>query len=355
MTKPVELAFELHRESFSLQIDTHLPGDGVTAVFGPSGSGKTTLIRCMAGLERVPGARMTVDGDVWQDSSRFLPAHKRPVGVVFQESSLFPHLSARQNLEFAVKRAQPGAASLEETADLLGIADRLDSYPVQLSGGERQRVAIARALLINPRLLLMDEPLASLDASRKQEILPYVERLRSQLSIPLIYISHSPEEVARLADHIVVLEKGRVRASGPLTEVYGRLDLPLGLGPDTGVVLEATVEERDETWGLVRATFDGGELWVHESGDLLEQVIRVRVLARDVSLALAPHRDTSILNLFEGRVDAVDDDDAVMVLVTVKVGRTSVIARVTRRSMAKLGLRVGDRVWAQVKSVAIVR
>ncbi|MGL6161950.1 molybdenum ABC transporter ATP-binding protein [Microbulbifer sp.] len=344
-------------QPFCLDVDATLPGRGISAIFGHSGSGKTTLLRCIAGLQRNDGARLVVNGDIWQDGRLFLPAHKRPLGYVFQEASLFPHLSARGNLDYAVKRGGKRRPELiEHVISLMGIEPILGRYPEQMSGGERQRVAIARALLIRPRLLLMDEPLASLDTARKQEILPYLERLRSEFDIPILYVSHSIDEVARLADHLLVLDRGRVAAQGEVSGVLSRLDLPLRLGEETGVVLQGRVLERDKRWHLVRIGFAGGELWLRDGGDPLEQQIRVRILARDVSLALESHGDTSILNRLPVEVTelAPDSDDA-MALVRLKCGASHIIARLTRRSVDHLGIAPGKKVWAQIKSVAIVK
>ncbi len=352
------LRYAAEKNGFSLDVDLDLSGRGVTGIFGPSGSGKTTLLRCIAGLQRATRGRLTVNGDVWQDASTFLPTHQRPLGYVFQESSLFPHLTAEENLRYAVKRAAtPGhPLAFDRAVSLLGLDQMLSRYPHQLSGGERQRVAIARALLIGPRLLLMDEPLASLDRARKQEFLPYLERLRRELDIPVLYVSHAADEIARLSDHLVVLESGRVVADGPPNQVLTRLDGTLPLGEDAGAIVEVTVVERDSDWHLARVAFPGGELWVPDSGDALHQSVRLRILAKDVSLALVPHRDTSIVNVLAGTIDAIADDTRpAMCLVRVRVGESVLLARVTRRSVAQLPLNVGQSVWVQIKSVAMVR
>ncbi len=342
---------------FCLNVEATLPGRGITAIFGHSGSGKTTLLRCIAGLQRNEGARLIVNGDTWQDERLFLPTHKRPLGYVFQEASLFPHLSGRGNLDYAARRVDGCPPELiQKVISLMGIEPILGRYPEQMSGGERQRVAIARALLIRPRLLLMDEPLASLDAARKQEILPYLERLRSEFDIPILYVSHSIDEVARLADHLLVLDNGRVAAQGDVPEALSRLDLPLRLGEETGVVLQGRVLERDKKWHLVRIGFVGGELWLRDGGDPQGQQIRVRILARDVSLALSPRDDTSILNRLPAEVsEIVPDGDDAMALVRLKCGASHIIARLTRRSIDHLQIVPGKKVWAQIKSAAIVK
>lgn len=352
----IEARFRLAWPGFELDTDLVLPARGVTAIFGPSGSGKTTFLRCMAGLERAPQGRLCLGGEIWQDERTWLPTWQRPLGYVFQEASLFPHLNVLGNLQYGLRRASnTSRIKLDDAIALLGIAHLLDRKPERLSGGERQRVGIARALAVNPQILLMDEPLAALDIPRKREILPYLERLREQLDIPVLYVSHAPEEVARLADHLVIMEQGRVLANGPLMETLSRLDLPIRLGEDTGVVLQATLAERDQQWHLARMDFDGGSLWARDPGLPVGNSVRLRVLARDVSLATARQESTSIINHLHGFIDAISDDEHPgLVLVRAKVGPSLLVARLTRRSAAALDLRVGNRIWVQVKSVALL-
>lgn len=353
----IRARFRLERRDFLLDVDLDLPGRGVTALFGPSGSGKTTLLRLIAGLERAEGGELSVNGQVWQDSATFLPTHRRPLGYVFQEASLFSHLNIRRNLEFGMKRVDAAArkVSLDQAINLLGIGHLLERKPASLSGGERQRVGIARALAVSPRILLMDEPLAALDLARKQEILPYLERLHDELEIPVLYVSHAPDEVARLADHIVVMDAGKAVASGPLTETLARLDLPIRLGEDAGVVLDGTVAERDSQWHLARVEFAGGEVWVRDGGHALGHHVRIRILARDVSLALARHDGTSILNILPAVVAAVADDaHPAQALVRMDVGGSPLVARLTRRSANALALAPGQSVYAQIKAVALI-
>jgi molybdate transport system ATP-binding protein len=352
----IELRATLRRAAFSLDVDIELPSLGVTALFGPSGSGKTTLLRCIAGLERAEHARIVVDGRAWVDERTWLPPHQRPIGMVFQEASLFPHLSVLDNLRYGQRRAKATpAADLQDAIELLGIGHLLERKPDRLSGGERQRVAIARALAVAPSLLLMDEPLAALDVARKREILPYLERLHDELKIPMLYVSHLPEEVARLADHLVVLEEGRVRANGPLFETLARLDLPLSLSEEPGVIVEATVAELDTHWHLARLDFPGGSLWTPDHRMVRGQRVRVRVLARDVSLALDPQVHTSIQNVLHGVVEAMADDvHPGLALVRVRVGETVLLARLTKRSSAGLRVTPGLKLSVQVKSVALM-
>jgi molybdate transport system ATP-binding protein len=301
-----------------------------------------------------------VQGEVWQDYAQsnlnWLPTHKRPLGYVFQEASLFAHLTVMGNLCYGMKRishAQQG--SLDQAIELLGISHLLERKPERLSGGERSRIGIARALALSPRLLLMDEPLAALDLRRKQEILPYLERLHRELDIPMIYVSHAPDEVARLADHIVVLEAGRALAVGPLTDTLARLDLPIHLGEDAGVVLDAVVAERDAAWHLARVEFPGGSLWVRDGGHALGQAVRLRILARDVSIALHRVSGISIQNCLCVTVEEMaGDHHPALSLLRLRAGASPLLARLTQRSAAGLGLAPGVAVWAQIKAVALI-
>ena len=352
----IQARFKLDWPGFTLDVDLDLPARGITALFGHSGSGKTTLLRCIAGLERAPQGQLEVLGETWQDSRQWLPTHQRSLGYVFQEASLFPHLTVLGNLRYGLKRSSDAQrVSLDQAIELLGINHLLERKPDRLSGGERQRVGMARALALSPRLLLMDEPLAALDLKRKQEILPYLERLHAELEIPVLYVSHSPDEVARLADHIVVMEAGRVMASGPLTDPLARLDLPIQLGEDAGVVLDAVVAERDAAWHLARVAFPGGSLWVRDGGHAPGQAVRVRILARDVSIALQRTTHTSIQNCLSAVVDDIaDDHHPALSLIRLKVGGSPVLARLTRRAAVGLGLLPGLPVWVQIKAVALV-
>ncbi|MBL8491785.1 MAG: molybdenum ABC transporter ATP-binding protein [Rhodocyclaceae bacterium] len=336
---------------FALDVDLALPGRGITALFGHSGSGKTTLLRCVAGLEKAAG-RLCVNGETWQDDGVFLPTHRRPLGYVFQEASLFPHLTVRGNLEYGMRRAGGiGRVDFGQVTALLGIGDLLERRPDRLSGGERQRVAIARALLTRPQILLMDEPLAALDPARKSGILPYLERLHDELAIPVLYVTHSVDEVARLADYLVVLEAGRAVAAGPLAETFGRLDLPLAQDEGAGTVLAARVAGHDAD-GLTRLAIPGGEILVPRRGEAVGQPVRLRITARDVSLALAHHQDTSILNVLPATVTGFAEVSG-QVMVSLDAGGTRLLARITQRSWDRLALRVGAAVHAQIKSVAL--
>lgn len=356
-----EIAIDLHLgfpgTDFDLSVQATVPATGITAIYGASGSGKTTLLRCLAGLQTGVQGSLRLGNHIWQGADNCLPAHRRPVGYVFQEASLFEHLDVAGNLAFAERRASgEPVVSKSHLLDLLGITHLLSRRSQQLSGGERQRVAIARALLINPRLLLMDEPLAALDTARKREILPYLEALHEELQIPVLYVTHSLEEVARLADYLLVLEAGRVREQGPLAEVLSKLDSPLQADEDSGTVLQGRIAEKDATWHLASVAFDGGELWLPDTGDDVGDALRLRILARDVSLSLTDNRDSSIVNRLPCEVEEIAADDSrAMALVSLSSGQTRLLARVSRRSVHELKLAPGQTVWAQIKSVAILR
>lgn len=359
MSSGIQATLQLTRPDFTLDVDMQLPDKGVSVLFGHSGSGKTTLLRCLAGLEKAQG-ELRFNDQLWQSGKQFLPTFKRPLAYVFQESSLFDHLTADGNLRFAMQRAR-GAVSerdYQHITGLLGIGHTLQRLPAQLSGGERQRVAIARALLSKPQLLLMDEPLASLDEQRKQEILPYLEQLKNDLDLPIIYVTHSAAEVARLADYLLALKGGCVVASGTLNETLTRMDFPLILGEDAGVVLQGRVSQRDGHWHLAQITFgeeDDGVIWLRDGGQDTGTAVRARILARDVSLALSPRDDSSIQNCLPCVVEAIGDDEhAALALVKVRVGNTALLSRMTRRSVQQLNLTPGLALWAQVKSAALV-
>ena len=351
----IEARFELIRSGFSLNVDLRLPGRGVTALFGPSGSGKTTLLRCIAGLERAPGGYLSVAGEVWQDPSRWAPTHQRPLGYVFQEASLFTHLTVMGNLRYGMQRNHgERKLSLEQAIELLGIGALLERKPDGLSGGERQRVAIARALAVSPRLLLLDEPLAALDHRRKQEILPYLERLQGELDIPVVYVSHAIEEVSRLADHLVVLEAGRAVASGKASALMTQLDLTLAHGETAGAIIEATVAEHEPQHHLTLADFVGGRLSLPQQTMAIGQPLRIRVQARDVSLTLAAQTGTSILNILPVTVSAIAQDGPGQMMVKLDAGGTPLLARITHKSTQALALEPGKMVYAQIKGVAIL-
>ncbi len=352
----LEARFQLPLQSFVLDTELRIPPRGVTAVFGRSGSGKTTLLRCIAGLEQQARGYLRLNEKVWQDDSAniFIPAHRRPFGFVFQDGRLFPHLKVADNLDYGQKRAG-GIDGNHRRAiiDLLALDSLLKHYPHQLSGGEQQRVAIGRALLTRPRLMLLDEPLASLDLQHKNEILPYLDGLHSALDIPMLYVSHSPDEVLRLADHLILLDGGRVQAQGPLNELLGRLDLPFSHTSEAAAVVPATVSTFDERHQITDLNFDGGRLRVPHAGLTAGQAVRVLIHARDVSLTLTRAEDSSILNIFEATVLDRESRGGGQITVSVQVGGTVLLARITALSGERLGICPGLRVFAQIKSVAL--
>ena len=344
----------LARPPFALDIDLRLPGSGVTALSGASGAGKTLLLRALAGLERSARGQVEVNGETWQDARRFVPPHRRRVGYVFQEASLFAHLDVRGNLAYAAQRSG-AAGEIAPTAALLGLERLLARAPATLSGGERQRVAIARALLSRPRLLLFDEPLAAVDVAGRAEILPYLERLRDELSVPWLYVTHTPDEAARLADHLVLLEHGKALACGPLQETLARIDLPGTLTDGAAVVIDAELEDYDPADRIARLGFGGGALFVPLPSAPQRRRLRCRIEARDVSLTRERQHDTSILNIVAAVVAAASERPATaQVLVRLDANGTPILARITQRSWRALGLAVGMPVWAQIKGVALV-
>ncbi len=361
-----QLSLRLQRGSgFALDIEAlRFPLRGITALFGPSGCGKTTLLRCVAGLERAAG-RVQIGAQLWQDDAQalFRPTWQRAVGYVFQEASLFEHLDVEANLRYGLRRAGDRAARargeqlLEQAITLLGIAALRGRRVQQLSGGERQRVAIARALAADPRLLLLDEPMAALDAARRQDILPWLERLRDELALPMLYVSHAADEVARLADTLVVLRAGRVLAQGPVAQVMSDSAAQQLFGDETASLLRGQVLERAADDHLLRIAFDGGSLWLRDTGLALGSAVRLRLLARDVSVALAPPQASSVQNHWPVLIERLDPDagHASQVLLRLRCGSATVLqARVTLRAVRQLGLAPGQQVWALAKSVALV-
>ena len=344
--------------AFALDVDFVAPGRGVTALFGPSGAGKTSVLRCAAGLERAREGRLSLNGECWQDESRghFVPPNRRAVGYVFQETSLFPHLTVRGNLEYGWKRtpASERRISFDQAIEWLRVGPLLDRGPERLSGGERQRVAIARALLTSPGLLLLDEPLSALDEDAKADILPYLERLHRELSVPAIYVSHSPDDVIRVADYIVLIDHGKVREQGALSALITRVDLPLARGDAAGSIIEADAVENDAAYQLTYLAFDGGRLAIPASLPIGARV-RVHIQARDVSVALAPPAQSSILNVLPAQIIDIDEDASGSASLRLAVGSAVLLARITRKSAAALGLAPNQPVYAQIKSVALLR
>jgi molybdate transport system ATP-binding protein len=331
----IRLTHRIEQGDFRLDVDVEIPGTGITGVFGESGSGKTTLLRCIAGLEGEAG----------------LPIHKRNVGYVFQQPVLFPHLDVRGNIEYGRKRAMTQRVDGEQVIDMLGIGNLLGRRPHTLSGGEAQRVAIAAALMRSPDIVLMDEPLASLDRRRRDELLPYFDRLHDELAVPVVYVSHDIEEVSRLCDHIILLEKGSVVAAGNLFDVLSRVDVPVLSGRNAGVVLWATPIDQED--GLTRFDFGDGDIWVPGGFEPGRNPLRLRVSASDVSITRERPANTTILNVIRATIEEIHVVDDAIALVRMGVGNQDLLARVTNRSVCRLELKPGERVFAQVKSVTV--
>lgn len=352
----IEARFTLNRPDFLLDVDLSLPGKGVTVLFGASGSGKSTLLRCIAGLEHTTGT-LSVNGQVWQDSTRFLPPHKRQVGFVFQEANLFPHLTVMQNLQYGLQRQTEtnNSYTLDSLIALLGIQPLLNRKPAKLSGGEKQRVAIARALAVNPKVLLMDEPMAALDMARKREILPFLEKLRDELAIPVVYVTHATNELVRLADQMVLLDAGQVVAQGDLNSTMAHVDNQQLLAQTPSVVIEATITEIDATWHLAKASFAGGAIWLRDQQFTTQQTVRFVVMDKDVSIARSAEHDSSISNVLPATIDSIlDGEHPAICIIRLKLGATYLLSRLTRRSLHKLQVKPGDNVWAQIKLAAII-
>ena len=348
--------------NFLLDARFAVPATGVTAIFGPSGCGKTSVARCLAGLQYLPGSFCAIDGEVWQDPSTFRKAHQRPVGYVFQEASLFSHLSVKHNLLYGAPRNSgapgPDGVGLDEVIELLGLARLLDRSPQNLSGGERQRVAIGRALLSQPKLLLMDEPLSALDRLTKDEILPFLERLHGRLSLPVIYISHDMAEIERLADHLILMQHGSVIGAGPLPVLQSDPTLPLAGRREAAISLDATVDAYDSAYGLLSLKVDGGRLAVPAASVAVGTRQRLRISASDVSLARTAPPASSILNVLPARIvsKAVLGQSEVIVVLALGAdgGGAGLLARITLRSWDLLGLAEQMLVFAQVKGVSLV-
>jgi len=367
----LNVRIETRRGAFRLQAEFAVPTPSVVALFGRSGCGKTSLSHVIAGLLDPDTGRIELDGRVLLDTAAgtVVPAEQREIGYVFQDARLFPHLSVDGNLGYAERRAQrragtraqrrPRYASRETVVELLALGPLLSRRPYSLSGGERQRVAIARALLSQPRLLLLDEPLASLDAARREEVLPYLETLRDEVAVPIIYVSHQFDEVLRLATHVVLLEAGRIVAQGDLGAISLQPELRAIIGPDAvGAILSATVLRSDADSGLLRVRIGKGEFQIRADGRTAAasngaRSLRLQVLARDVIVAREEPRSISVRNHLRGIVTAVVDDDAETDLISIDIGGATLLARVTHAATRDLELRTGVPVWALVKSVTL--
>ncbi len=361
MNARLQARFEVSFEGFGLDVELNVPASGVTTLFGPSGSGKSTLLRCLAGLDRSQTGFMQLGQAVWQDESKniFRPIQQRALGYVFQEPRLFNHLSVRGNLEYGFKRTPVSERrlGLEQVVALLALEHLLERKPQYLSLGEQQRVAIGRALLASPKLLLMDEPLASLDIARKREVLPFIRKLHDELDIPVVYVSHSLQEVLQITDTMVLLRDGKIVACGPLTELCSELELSRYLGDMSGSVLETTVAAHEAEFALSRLVFNGGQLYVPIQNCNVGHELRIHVLARNVGLALEkPQVTTSFLNILEATVleVGVPQADKHSVQIKLDVG-VLLLANISRKSLHSLRLKPGQKVYALIKAVSLAQ
>jgi len=365
---------KLQKGKFKLDASFTVPSTGITAIFGPSGCGKTTLLRTLAGLEAKSEGELKIGDQYWQNKNYNLPTHQRALGYVFQEPSLFPHLSVKQNLAYGLKRTprEKQHIKFDEVVELLGVSSWLKRSPIKLSGGERQRVAIARALLTSPELLLMDEPMAALDLQSKAEIFPFLERLHASLKIPVFYVSHSPEEVARLADFMLLMDNGKVQLQGPLEETLSQIDSPLAQRDDAFSVLNCTVKEAEAPFHITELSFganvddkfdtnfhstdtDKETIRIPRTNTTNGQKVRLRIQARDVSLCLDKPQHTSILNVLPAKVMALSPANKKgQRLVKLNIVGTSVLARLSEYSCEHLQLSPGKSVFAQIKAMALL-
>jgi len=361
MSGGITAQFSAKHANFQLDVSFTLPSKGVSVLFGHSGSGKTTILRCIAGLEPDIKGALCVDGHYWQSpETSFIPPHQRPIGYVFQEANLFAHLDVQNNIEFGLKRLKLSERVMQSVTvvEMLGIGHLLSRQVTHLSGGERQRVAIARALLTSPQLLLMDEPLSSLDERSKQDILPYLERLHDELSIPMVYVSHSQKEVSRLADHLVWLEQGQVKGEGPIQPLMARFDLAATQGEEAGEVMIATLLAHDEHYHMSCLQCACGELWVKKVTRAIGAEVRVHIPAKDVSLTLQQAEDSSIQNIWlmiVAEISEVTDGQVMLQLrATESDDSALLLSRITLKSLERLQLQPGSACYAQIKSVGLL-
>ena len=357
MSSGIAFHFRLIREGFQLDARAALPGVGVSALLGASGCGKTSLLRCIAGLEPSVSGRLSVNGETWLDSNQGIAVatHQRSIGYVFQETALFPHLNVWENLLYGWRRTPPGDRRSQpaQIIDMLGLRPLLTRHIDDLSGGERQRVAIGRALLNSPDLFLMDEPLAALDRRRKREILHYLEKLHAEAALPILYVTHDLEDLVSVADHLALMEKGRITQSGPIDEMMVNTQLSIAMEEDAGALITARVEKQDTQFNLTRLGFAGGTILVTQLDRGLGEQVKLRIHAKDVSLALEHPGATSILNILPATITELTPQGNSRVIVRMDVGGVPILSRVTRRSEATLGLKPGMQVYAQIKSVAL--
>ena len=355
----LEAKFKMDYPGFNLDVEMSLPSKGVTVVFGPSGSGKTTLLRCLSGLEKAPSGYLKIANHVWQDEESFIPVQDRKIGFVFQESRLFPHMNIQDNLLYGYQRTLPDERNLQfdEVAQVLNLETLLKRRPQKLSGGERQRVAIGRALLTSPKLLLMDEPLASLDMQLKAEIIPFIKKIESEFKTPIVYVTHSMNEVLQLVDTMVILKDGKVENIGSVEEVFSDVRMREAVGDEQlGAVLKTEVLEHDKEFGLTKLDFMGQVLHVPRQHISVGQNLRVHIHSKDVILStLPPAGATSVLNILRAKVEKVGelDPQGYSVDIELDAGRP-ILATITRKSLDKLNLQSGQRIYAHIKAIKMM-
>jgi molybdate transport system ATP-binding protein len=351
----LEFAFSGRLGAFAIDAAFTAPASGVTGLFGPSGCGKTTVLRAIAGLHRFAQGRCIVGGEIWQDDARFVPPHERPIGYVFQEASLFPHLSVRRNLLYGAPRDGGKGVAFDEIVALLGLDRLIDRKPDRLSGGERQRVAIGRALMSAPKVLLMDEPVSALDAQTKDEILPFLDRLHQSLKLPILYVTHDRAEIERLADHLVLMQAGRVVSAGPLRQLQADPASPHAQAPRAAVSLDAEVVACDPAYGLATLAVPGGLFRVTAPDVQVGERRRLNIHASDVSIALQAPEQSSVLNVLPAQVLGAQASSGFDMLVALRLGDegATLLSRISKYSWDALRLSVGAKVFAQVKGVAL--
>lgn len=358
----LKLRSQLDYAEFNLQVDCQIKDYGVTVIWGRSGSGKTSLLRSIAGLQQKSRADISFRQQVWQKNEKHLVAsHKRPIAYVFQQTSLFTHLTVLGNLNFAQKRASKNDANelfdFTRIVEMLNIKSLLNRSVGQLSGGEQQRVAIARALLIQPQLLLMDEPLASLDYQHKQEVLPYLIKIKQQLKLPIVYITHDINEAMQLADEIIHLEQGKIINQGPALEVIDTITSQQSNIGEQKTVIEGRVAEIEPQWQLAKVSFAGGDIWITANNLIIEQEVRLLIRAKDISLTLTPHQDSSIQNILPAKVVKIEEannEASSQRLVELQCDQQKIKALVTARAIEQLSIQAGQSLWLQIKSVAVL-
>lgn len=349
-------AIELHRDDFSMKADFNIPAKGVLGIFGHSGSGKTTILRSIAGLEKDLQGTIIFNDQIWLDNKIHLSSQDRKIGYIFQESLLFPHMSVNDNLHYGLKRTQKIATSAinkKHLLELLNIGHLLNRQPHKLSGGEKQRIAIARALLKNPQMLLMDEPLAALDEKRKQEILPFLEDLHDELNIPMLYVSHSIDEVSRLCDRMIIMDHGSITFNGSMHEALISPKSSLATSDNAAAILEGKVVSYDKEFKLSSIETDNGNVIQVQGNFNKDRILRLKILANNISLCLSNTNDTTILNKLSGQIHALIEECESNILLQISIHNDIILARITKKAYQTLRLCLGQSVFVHIKSVAV--